>query len=63
VLGALASGGPASLLPLARERGFSPKDGYASKCHLCWSMRRFFAARGEFSDELGPLRMYGQNPG
>jgi hypothetical protein len=36
----LAQAGPATLLPLARRHGFTPQPEYASKCHLCFAVRR-----------------------
>ncbi len=58
VLGALASGGPVGLLPLATEAGFTPADRYAGKCHLCWSIRLHLHSRGLFPQELGPAELY-----
>ncbi len=52
VLGALVRGGPVALLPLAEAAGFTPADGYAGKCHLCWSIRRHLAGEGLHADEL-----------
>ena len=52
----LAEGGPAALLPLTRSRGFTPGPVYASKCHLCFSIRRHLV-RG-MPDEFGPTHVY-----
>lgn len=54
VLGALARGGPAALLARAGEAGFVPETTYASKCHLCWHVRRFLHRHGAGGGELGP---------
>ena len=60
VVGTLAEGGPAGLAAAAaQDEGFIPAEGYASKCHLCWAVRRFLVDRGKARDELGPPRLYG----
>ena len=59
IVGTLATGGPAALAGRAGELGFVPADGYAGKCHLCWSVRRFLAAAGYNGEELGPAWAYG----
>jgi len=59
VLGPLVESGPAGLLSEALEAGYAPNDGYASKCHLCWDIRRHFALKGLHGEELCPLWMYG----
>ena len=58
IVGALSDAGPCGLLPEARRSGLRPQAGYASKCHLCWNIRSFFASRGLHSDELGPGWLY-----
>jgi hypothetical protein len=58
VLAALVSRGPAGLAELARKDGFEVRDGYAGRCHLCWSVRRHLARRGLYADELGPAELY-----
>lgn len=55
VVGALSGRGPQGLLGQARASGFSPAAGYASKCHLCWELRKHLAARGLHQDELSLL--------
>ncbi|HQL75859.1 MAG: Radical SAM superfamily protein [Planctomycetes bacterium ADurb.Bin126] len=57
VVGPLAAGGPLALLGEAVEHGFVP-DRYASKCHLCWEIRRHLASLHLHGDELGPGWMY-----
>ncbi|NCO40730.1 MAG: radical SAM protein [Armatimonadetes bacterium] len=52
----LAERGPASLLPLAEPAGFKPRSTYASKCHLCFEIRRHLVRR--MPDELGPPHAY-----
>jgi hypothetical protein len=58
VVGVLAERGPAGLLPSAQCLGFVPQEGYAGKCHLCWDVRRFLAARGLHAEELAPAWIY-----
>jgi MoaA/NifB/PqqE/SkfB family radical SAM enzyme len=58
IVGALARGGPAELLPLARRTGFVPAGGYASKCHRCYCIRRHLAATADCAEELGPGSLY-----
>ncbi|MCY2924880.1 MAG: hypothetical protein NT031_05480, partial [Planctomycetota bacterium] len=54
----LVEGGPATLLPLARRHGIEPRPAYASKCHLCWSIRSFLHRQDAGADELGPAWVY-----
>jgi hypothetical protein len=54
IVGRLAAGGPFALLPEARELGLVPRDGYASKCHLCWDVRRWLVRCGRQAGELAP---------
>ena len=58
VVGTLSCNGPGGLLELAQRAGFIPAAGYASKCHLCWQLRSFFAGAQMHGDELGPEWMY-----
>ena len=58
VVGALSRAGPAGLLELATGAGYRPAEGYASRCHLCWSIRRHLARRGLHLGELGPPQLY-----
>jgi hypothetical protein len=54
VVGPLLAGGPAEL---ARSYGFSPEEGYADACHLCYQVR--LTSRQRFPEELAPDQMYG----
>ena len=54
VVGTLAAAGPVGLMELARQHGFAPAAGYASKCHLCWAVRQYLVGKGLFSEELEP---------
>lgn len=63
VLGSLVRGGPVKLAGLARAWGFVPDPGgYASKCHLCWSVRRVLWQAGAYPEELAPASVYGLAP-
>jgi MoaA/NifB/PqqE/SkfB family radical SAM enzyme len=55
----LAEAGPVPLLAEAVRRGFrEDPEGYASKCHMCFEVRRFFWERGIHRDEVGPEEIY-----
>jgi len=56
LLADLAEGGPGALIGLAEEHGFEPGTAYASKCHLCFAMRRHLVAG--MPDEFGPPHLY-----
>lgn len=58
ILSELVQNGPFGLLDMARQCGFAPAEGYASKCHLCWDIRRALAKAGVGLSELGPMWMY-----
>jgi hypothetical protein len=58
IVGALSARGPVGLLAEAERHGYRPEGGYASKCHLCWSVRAFLHARGLHARELGPRWLY-----
>jgi hypothetical protein len=60
IVGRLADRGPTGLLDDAVAGGYVVRDGYGSKCHLCWELRRHLARAGRFGDELGPPWMYGE---
>jgi hypothetical protein len=56
---ALVKKGPVSLLQEAIKHGFKePNQGYASKCHMCYEIRRFFWENGLHRDEVGPAEVY-----
>jgi len=59
VVGTLARSGPTGLLPVSRQTGFVPAEGYASKCHLCWDIRRYMAGKGMYGQELCALSYRG----
>jgi len=37
----MGKGGVSNLLEIAIEKGFKPKEGYADKCHLCYTVQNF----------------------
>ncbi len=63
IVGTLVEGGPAALAGVAQGEGFIPAKGYASKCHLCWAVRRFLVDTRKTCDELGPGWVYGSAGG
>jgi len=61
MLATLAERGPLPLLEEAVARGFAErKEGYSSKCHLCYDVRTFFHEQGMYPDEVGPAEVYGE---
>ena len=51
--------GPFGLLGPAQNDGFRSQRKYASKCHLCTDIRRFFFDKGNYSTIIGPHDCYG----
>ena len=58
IVGVLAEHGPVGLLEMARAAGFRDAPTYASKCHLCWSVRAHLFACGLHTDEIAPPGSY-----
>jgi hypothetical protein len=58
---ALFHSGPYGLLPEAEELGYKRAAGYASKCHLCTSIRQFFLQNGLHKTTIGPAECYCEN--
>ncbi len=52
----VAKGGPQNLLEIAIEKGYKPLEGYADKCHLCFSTRNFL--RPFYPNILEPSNLY-----
>ena len=52
----VAKGGPKNLLDIAIEKGYEPLNGYADKCHLCFSARNFL--RPFYPNILEPSNLY-----
>ena len=61
IISTLVDKGPVGLLPIAEDLGYVAKHGYASKCHLCYDLRRFLYEKAEPDQELGPRVCYGLN--
>lgn len=51
--------GPHGLLKAAMDDGFKPQDKYASKCHLCSDIRRFFFDKRNYTTIISPNDCYG----
>jgi MoaA/NifB/PqqE/SkfB family radical SAM enzyme len=59
VIRTLVEKGPLPLMEEAIERGFADRrEGYASKCHLCYEARCFFSEHGMYRNEIGPAEVY-----
>jgi organic radical activating enzyme len=61
ILSRLIENGPTALLSLALKSGLAVpqmKKNFASKCHLCWSVRTALAVTGDYADELSPPELY-----
>jgi len=54
----LFKSGPGGLLDKAVRSGYQPLEGYAGKCHLCTSIRKFFLNKGIWSESVGPAECY-----
>jgi len=63
ILQGIARRGVAFVLETARACGFEPRDAYASKCHLCTSVRRHLRARNQaYRSVFGPDEVYRDCP-
>jgi len=58
VVSMLASGGPVKLLTDAVSKGYKAAEGYADKCQLCWSVRKWLFDNGYYPGKLGPKVVY-----
>jgi MoaA/NifB/PqqE/SkfB family radical SAM enzyme len=58
IIETLFNSGPAGLLDEAIKAGYKPAKLYASKCHLCASIRRFFFDKGLHKAVIGPAECY-----
>ena len=58
IIETLFNSGPAGLLDEAIQAGYKPAKLYASKCHLCASVRRFFFDKGLYKAGVGPAECY-----
>ena len=52
--------GPFGFFEQARQMGYAPKGKYASKCHLCTDIRRFFFDKRHYSPIITPKDCYGE---
>ncbi|MBN1764770.1 MAG: radical SAM protein [Sedimentisphaerales bacterium] len=59
IISVLVNEGPAGLMEYARSSGYRDLSGYASKCHLCFDIRRFLFRKGLFTKYLGPEVTFG----
>lgn len=59
IISILVQKGPVGLLEIARPLGYSPRDGYAGQCHLCYEIRQYLHKKGEYLSYLGPSACYG----
>jgi organic radical activating enzyme len=50
--------GPIGLLNEAEGLGYKRLNLYASKCHLCTSLRQFFFDKGLYKETIGPAQCY-----
>jgi organic radical activating enzyme len=50
--------GPFSLLDKAKQFGYKALNAYATKCHLCTSIRQFFFENGLEKQSIGPSDCY-----
>ena len=51
--------GPVGLLQLAEPLGYKSLKGYATKCHLCYDVRKFLHMKRKFPQYLAPAVCYG----
>ncbi len=50
--------GPSGLQQEAVNLGYKKLDLYASKCHLCFNIRKFFLEKGAYNDFITPAECY-----
>jgi hypothetical protein len=63
ILAPLVEHGPVGLVDVARSMGYRPMAGYASKCHLCYDVRKFLHYSGQYTQWLGPETCYDVDDG
>ena len=64
LLARLAAGGPRGMVEEAAALGWVPDpEGYAGKCHLCWSVRRHLVRAGAGREDLNPRAFYSVRDG
>ena len=57
----LTESGPYGLAQHATGFGFSPRETYCGKCHLCYDVRKYLFEKGIYPDHLGPEICYGKS--
>lgn len=57
IITAIAKEGPAGLIPLAENRGYSLRTDYYNECHLCYELRKHL--QPYYSQFLSPKVCYG----
>ncbi len=62
LISTLFNKGPYGLLAEAEKQGYKRGKFYASKCHLCTSIRQFFFDNGLEKSILGPVECYAETP-
>ena len=58
LLNTLFNSGPSGLLEEANKQGYKRHEAYASKCHLCTSIRQFLFENGLSCSKVGPAECY-----
>jgi MoaA/NifB/PqqE/SkfB family radical SAM enzyme len=58
LVSSLIKGSPAALLDEAVDLGFTVKEKYAGKCHLCSDMRQFFFDKKQYYPIISPAECY-----
>ncbi|MHC4722355.1 MAG: hypothetical protein ACYS6I_06555, partial [Planctomycetota bacterium] len=58
IIDTLFKAGPFGLLDKAVELGYKQAKVYASKCHLCTSVRQYLFDKGSGESVLGPKQCY-----
>jgi len=61
-VGTLFNSGPFGLLEKCEEAGYKTRQLYASKCHLCTSIRQFLVGNGLEKSIIGPAECYADAP-
>jgi hypothetical protein len=56
IMDILVHDGPVGLLKLSGKHGYIPTEGYVSKCHLCYEVRK--GIRQYYPEFLGPEAVY-----
>ncbi len=57
-IGTLFNSGPCGLLSEAENKGYTRRETYADKCHLCTGIRQFLFDKGLCESVIGPAECY-----